>query len=82
MMCDTNAVNVQQNFVSTNRYAPLSSLPENHDNHEVVLKQGNEDDCESLVNMKSTMVTSPQHKTGRKILTLLMDRSLTTIIIR
>ena len=75
MMCDTNAVYVQQNFVSTNRYAPLLSLPENHDSHEVVVKQGNED-CESLENMKSTMVTSPQHKTGRKILTIVNGQVL------
>jgi len=75
MMCDTNAVYVQQNFVSTNRYAPLLSLPENHDSHEVVVKQGNED-CESLENMKSTMVTSPQHKTGRKIPTIVNGQVL------
>jgi hypothetical protein len=55
---------------------PLSTLPENHDNHEVVLKQGSEDDCELLENMETTMVTSPQHKTGRKIPTIVNGQVL------
>jgi hypothetical protein len=76
MMCDTNAVNVQQNFVTTNRYAPLSSLPENHNNCEVVLKHGNEDECEALKNMKTAMVTSLQHKTCRKIPTIVNGQVL------
>jgi Lysophospholipase L1 and related esterases len=73
MTCDTNAVNVQQNFVSPNLYAPLLYLPENHNSHEAVLKLGTVGDCDLLKNMKTT---SPQHKMGRKITTIVNGQVL------
>jgi len=52
----------------------LSSLPDNHDDLEVVLKQGSEGECEISKDNKITMVTSPQHKNGRKIPTIVNGR--------
>ena len=52
----------------------MSSLPDNHDDLEVVLKQGSEGECEISKDNKITMVTSPQHKNGRKIPTIVNGR--------
>jgi hypothetical protein len=70
-------VNNQVNFAQTNRYALLSTTPENSDYQESTLHQGREDDCNSQINLEPTKITPIPLKIGRKISTIVNGQTLT-----
>jgi hypothetical protein len=67
--CDTNKDKVHHHLVSTNRFAPLATLPENQE--EVI---EHESSCKRPQSIKPTTVLTSQHNAGWKIPTFVNGR--------
>ena len=67
--CDRKMVNIQQHLVSTNRFAPLSTLTENQED---MMEQASK--CKRPQSINPTMESTLQHSTGWKIPTIVNGR--------